>query len=95
MMRYICHRCKKAILIPRRPETGALADELSEKWAAAVQEGGYQEYEFCRTVACENFNNGKCDYQGKDLSMCNRTAKEFHHWLNKNGFRIIKGDKCG
>ena len=55
----------------------------------------YKKYEFCKAVKCCNFNNNKCDHKGKRNIMCNRTAKEFHHYLKENNFRIVKRDYDG
>ena len=34
----------------------------------------------------------KCDHKGKSSILCNRTAKEFHKWLKKEGFIITKAE---
>jgi hypothetical protein len=48
----------------------------------------YHKYEFCRAVGCiGNAPTNKCNV---DPGMCIHTAKEFHHWLNDNGFEIRK-----
>lgn len=48
----------------------------------------YRKYEFCENVGCPTIKNGgKCRIEP---SMCWCTAKEFHHWLNENGFKIVK-----
>jgi len=50
----------------------------------------YHKYEFCRAIDCCNFNNGKCDHEGKRPNICSMTAKEYHQWLTKNGFEIVR-----
>lgn len=47
----------------------------------------YKSKEFCKSVKCSmlNLSGTKCISDG-----CIKTAKEFHHWLNKNNFCISK-----
>lgn len=49
---------------------------------------GYQKHEFCKAVGCMGKSEkNKCNV---DPKRCIHTAKEFHHWLKKNGFKILK-----
>ena len=53
----------------------------------------YQKYEFCKAVKCDALFAGadsKCFFLPEK---CKFTAKEFHEWLNKNGFFITKLDR--
>lgn len=70
------------------PETGSrfCAEETCPKKLDNKRE--YQKYEFCKAVNCAGLENGKCNVP-LDGS-CIHTAKELHHWLNKNGFQIVK-----
>lgn len=45
----------------------------------------YQNKEFCKSVRCSKLEGGKCVD-----TYCVKTAKEFHHWLNENGFCLLK-----
>jgi|GEM_PF-2274452 len=52
----------------------------------------YQKYEFCKAVDCASL---LCDQNGvyhciRSNKMCQHTAKEIHHWLKENGFKIVK-----
>lgn len=48
----------------------------------------YQKHEFCRAVNCEDLSdNNFCE---SDTTTCCHTAKEFHSWLQRNGFKIVK-----
>lgn len=50
----------------------------------------YRKYEFCKDIACfELGENNNCQ---ETPDKCTKTAKEFHHWLNENGFEIVKKD---
>jgi len=52
----------------------------------------YRKSEFCTAVSCSWLHpNGKtcADTEGN----CAFTAKEFHHWLKSNNFRIVKDEK--
>ena len=53
---------------------------------------GYKEYEFCKSVGCSALVDSKCKY---DKTHCIHTAKEFHMWLNGNGFKIVKRIEYG
>jgi hypothetical protein len=58
-----------------------------EAWQASrenMQE--YGKYEFCRAVECENMQE-KCMVGD---GYCSFTAKELHHWLKENGYRIVR-----
>ena len=47
----------------------------------------YKKYEFCKNVKCFYHD----DHLNKCLGMsCIKTAKEFHKWLKKNNFEIVK-----
>jgi len=54
----------------------------------------YEKFEFCKAKKCINLQSKnwiiKCLWLPKD---CVFTAKEFHEWLNKNGFEIVKKEK--
>jgi hypothetical protein len=47
----------------------------------------YENKEFCKSVKCSKLSKDgtKCED-----TLCVRTAKEFHHWLNENNFCIRK-----
>lgn len=54
----------------------------------------YTNKEFCVAVKCKELLHGGTD---KDDLHCNsknngciKTAKEFHKWLNENGFHLLK-----
>jgi hypothetical protein len=49
----------------------------------------YQKYGFCRDIGCAYAPPSGCKM---DAPGCVRTAKEFHHWLKENGYRIVKGE---
>ena len=67
---------------------------LHMAWQASREnQQEYQKHEFCRGVKCPDFLNGKCWAKNDDVS-CIMTAKEFHHWLKENGYRIVRGDVC-
>ena len=55
----------------------------------------YQKYEFCHAVNCPSIRramvrDGKCKTPN---ALCIYSAKDFHKWLNENGFEIIKINK--
>jgi len=43
----------------------------------------YKQYEFCKAIGCLGFNGSECRAIG-----CFRSAKDFHTWLDKNGYNI-------
>lgn len=48
----------------------------------------YQKHEFCKAVNCEDLSdNNFCE---SNTTTCCHTAKEFHRWLQRNGFKIVK-----
>ena len=69
--------------------------EIADEKAAKELSSKYQKYEFCEGSGCLNFNGVKCEHDGKNPILCNRTAKEFHKWLKENGFEIVKAVKDG
>jgi len=52
----------------------------------------YGKNEFCKALCCSWLHpiNENCAEEGGE---CAFTAKEFHHWLMKNNFRIIKNEE--
>lgn len=44
----------------------------------------YKDYEFCKDICCPKFAE-KCT-----IDNCIHTAKDFHEWLVKNGFSLLK-----
>ncbi|NDY73962.1 hypothetical protein [Desulfobacter hydrogenophilus] len=50
----------------------------------------YQRHEFCRVVGCPGLSDDKCTAPG---AFCLFTARQFHEWLQDNGYRIIKPSK--
>ena len=48
----------------------------------------YKKYEFCKDINCPCLISGNCIVQ--HIDECLYTAKEFHKWLNKNDYKIIK-----
>ena len=52
-------------------------------WNAKIEL--YKSKEFCKSIRCAGLHNDECK-----ASKCLKTAKEFHHWLNKNNFCISK-----
>ena len=54
-------------------------------------ENEYQNYDFCKDVECSELIKPYDKLDSKcNLSECVKTAKEFHKWLNSNGYRIVK-----
>ena len=54
----------------------------------------YQDYEFCKAVECSELIKPYDKLDSKcNLSECVKTAKEFHEWLNSNGYRIVKREQ--
>ncbi len=47
----------------------------------------YQKYEFCKSKNCSELEDNTCKSSLKD---CKFTAKDFHDWLIKNDFNILK-----
>jgi DNA-directed RNA polymerase subunit RPC12/RpoP len=48
----------------------------------------YQKYEFCQADACPFVEiTGGCPVKPEN---CYRTAKQLHHWLIENGYRIVR-----
>ncbi|MBF0229164.1 MAG: hypothetical protein HQK63_06175 [Desulfamplus sp.] len=45
----------------------------------------YKSYDFCK-AACEEWDAQK---KSCDRLLCSCTAKQFHHWLTKHGYKII------
>lgn len=54
----------------------------------------YKKLEFCIDVSCQHYwpESTHCqEHCGvNNKSNCNFTAKEFHHWLKDNGYKIVK-----
>ena len=48
----------------------------------------YKKNEFCKDVGCIFFYKNKCIKNPPEC--CCKTAKEFHKWLKKNDFEIVK-----
>ena len=46
----------------------------------------YKSYDFCK-AACEDYDTQK---KHCDRLLCSCTAKQFHIWLTKNGYKIVK-----
>ena len=68
------------------------------KSVAARIKREYQKYEFCKAVNCSCYTPGAKDLQVLPnciTSDCVMTAKEFHHWLMDNWFKIIKENENG
>ena len=59
---------------------------------AEQQDREYRKHEFCNTIDCPALMHGKCQVEPDG---CIRTANEFHHWLSKHGFKIVKAAKEG
>ncbi len=61
------------------------------EWLESHQEQqqiAYEKYEFCRSMNCPYLTESTiCNIYG-----CFYTAKQFHHWLQENNFKIIKED---
>ncbi len=61
------------------------------EWLESLQEQpqiAYGKHEFCKSMNCPYLTPATtCDICG-----CFYTAKQFHHWLQENNFKIIKGD---
>lgn len=54
----------------------------------------YQKHEFCREVGCEQLKENTV-YPGnfyckRRQEGCTKTAKQFHKWLENNGYTISK-----
>lgn len=72
---------------------GDFAVALANKITNQIVNQEYKKYEFCKAIGCSwrvaAMNNGlpdeRCIHRG-----CRHTAKEFHHWLKDNGFKIVK-----
>jgi len=47
----------------------------------------YRKYEFCKSKNCWKFFRRECLSIG---STCQYTAKEFHKWLEKYNFKLVK-----
>ena len=50
----------------------------------------HQKYEFCMAIKCQDLVKDKCVLGDDYHSFCCATAKEFHHWLKENGYKILK-----
>jgi UDP-N-acetyl-D-mannosaminuronic acid transferase (WecB/TagA/CpsF family) len=63
---------------------------MKDAWdASRDNQQEYQKYEFCRDMECDNlYNQASCVVD--DPYGCVFTAREFHHWLKENGYRIVK-----
>jgi len=48
----------------------------------------YKQYEYCKAVGCLGLNGSECTSNG-----CFKTAKDFHTWLDKNGYDIRKKEE--
>jgi len=58
----------------------------------------YKKHEFCITEGCAGMRSnidGVYDYCSYAPEHCLKTAKEFHKWLQANGFQIVKPDNKG
>ena len=59
------------------------------EWLESLQEQpqiAYGKHEFCKSMNCPYLTPATtCDICG-----CFYTAKQFHHWLQENNFKIIK-----
>ena len=51
----------------------------------------YKKYEFCKAIDCPGLRNDGTCYE-KDPAFCLHSAKDLHHWLKNNGFKIVKGE---
>jgi len=60
------------------------AEMADEK--ASVKKREYQKYEFCKAMNCSWFQYGTCTIKPG----CSYSARQFHGWLNEEGFEIIK-----
>ena len=48
----------------------------------------YEKYEFCSNIRCGFFHHIEIKCLNKHR--CIFSAKDFHHWLKDNGFKIVK-----
>ena len=46
----------------------------------------YKSYDFCKSVECGLVD----ECQNKTVTICNRSAKNFHKWLEENDYKIVK-----
>lgn len=59
-----------------------------------TDENKYKDYEFCKAVECSELIKPYDKLDSKcNLSECVKTAKEFHGWLNINGYKIVKREQ--
>jgi hypothetical protein len=66
-----------------------IQDKARIIWQASREnQQEYQKYEFCRATDCVELKNNMkfCELN----KTCSSSAKEFHHWLKENGYRIVK-----
>lgn len=54
----------------------------------------YQDHYFCKTIGCLAFISSikKCSANLIFQKDCIQTVKDFHKWLNANGYKIVKKD---
>mgnify|MGYP001472192644 CR=1 FL=1 len=54
----------------------------------------YENKEFCKDMQCQMLHRSSVDknefFCERNTKGCVYTAKEFHHWLNENGFHLLK-----
>lgn len=70
-----------------------LADALAyTRYALAKLEARekYQKNEFCKAVDCRCLNEYGCNLNEHQNKFCHFTTKQFHKWLDNNGFEIVK-----
>lgn len=57
----------------------------------------YRDKEFCKSVGCEQLHQNTIDpnhfYCRRRAEGCTKTAKDFHHWFEENGFLLVKPAK--
>lgn len=52
----------------------------------------YRKYEYCKDINCEGLKShlDESVYCSRSSEFCLKTAKEFHKWLKKNNFKLVK-----
>jgi len=84
---------KNKVKILKQQNAFVITAWFLEAWLASREnQQEYQKYDFCCSIDngknCLDWVDGDCCFVlNQD---CTRTAKEFHHWLKENGYRIVK-----
>jgi hypothetical protein len=90
LLKTVTNTAFKAGSLVSRSSKILIAQEILSQGYQLYKKGKSTEYakhEFCQAIRCPEFDGKRCL---KRADECVHTAKEFHHWLIFNRFKLLK-----